>query len=1576
MNAIKRIVAIVALVGASLAALSFASVGRALADDATTVYQVTRDFDASKGEVLLNDKDGDLSKGKGARASVTARAKEGYAVGKMLLMHSDGTSFINIYANDRLDFYMPGCDVCAQVEFGRPYVTTVKTVGQGSVEGPEDGFTCAPGRVFLYKAKAASNSVFLLSTFTNEYGLLYTTTQRDGHLTMPARDLTFTSYFGLRETGHSIAPSADRHGVAVATYQSAAAGREVSVEVGPAEGYVLDALSYSYTPAGGEEVRVDITQERSFLMPNANVTLHASFTEDPRLQAITCTSTHNGTLSCSHESAVPGTVVRFDPQPRSSDYVLDSLTYSYQGKNGPVSEDITGTLCLTMPEAAVSVHATFKLAPALHDISSSTYLGTMVATPHYARAGETVTLNAHPINAYHELTALSYRYTENGQEVTKHIEVVAGQDLYTFVMPDADVRVEATFTQQGQQHAILFGQAQLAHCTAPADSNPAQAYPGKHVTLCIRPDDGHVVTSVTVMGQDGMTVPVVQETASLWSFTMPDQPVSVSAVAELGSSTALSSLSVRAAGTTYALSPVFNPSTTLYYVRVPESVSEVVVDAQAQASGATVDGTGTHALKLGVNEVGVSVRILEGSSMDLKGYRLQIIRGEIEQVQGISIAAPQVVKPNAHQGGSVLYATWAQAAILPETATHTKLMWRSSDPSVLFVPPYSSSSDGTEAVHVTAYQAGEATITATAMDGSGVQGSVRIRVLPQDSEERSSYTLSYDANGGSGSMPAQTLTEQVSADGVAATLPACTMTPPAGMEFREWELTEWQRDSSNHDCWRPVVRRAGPGETVRIVADTVARAQWRPVSQKDVSSITVYAHDTAMVIGTEQEACAIVLPADASNRAVRWSSSNPDAITVDPSTGKLRAVGRGEAIITATAADGSGLSGSCIVYAETAERIEEYSSYLLFKRITFAPGEGASGSMAQATVVLPDQHGYVLPACTFTPESGKRFKAWDVNGSRYPVGSTIYFHEDMTVTALWADAATTPTVREVHVTAPERADRGQAYTLGAQVVGEHDPLQTVAWSVESGSAQALSSGTLIDRYGVLWVAPDETAPVLMVLATSVVDPAVVGMAVVDVNLPTYTVSFVNDDGAVLQSTQVAYGQTPAYEGETPRKDATQQHSYSFAGWDKTLAPAYANATYTATYDETLNQYHVSFVDHDGTTVLKEAVAYDYGTPAASIKLPTDPVRTPDGQYTYTFCGWTPALSDVSEDAVYTATYTSDKPTYTIRWLHDDGTLVNTTQVERGDVPVHAGPAKPSTAQHHYLFAGWSPTPVAATADATYTATYSDEVRSHTVRFVNDDGSELQSSEVAYGTLPVYAGPTPSRAATAHHTYSFAGWSPAIVAVEGEATYVATYDATLIPQPEPTPGPEPTPAPEPTPTPEPDPEPTPTPEPAPEADGWRQGEDGSWSYLRDGKRVVGWMRDVTGDWYHFGADGVMDSGWLLDDGQWYYLSQAHGGRFGHLVSGWFQDASGRWYYGHAAHDGRFGALESGWLRDRGFWYYLSETHDGSFGAMLTGWRRIADSWYYLRERTGDPLGSCAIDTVVDGWRVDASGRWVA
>jgi len=91
------------------------------------------------------------------------------------------------------------------------------------------------------------------------------------------------------------------------------------------------------------------------------------------------------------------------------------------------------------------------------------------------------------------------------------------------------------------------------------------------------------------------------------------------------------------------------------------------------------------------------------------------------------------------------------------------------------------------------------------------------------------------------------------------------------------------------------------------------------ISIKYVSSITVSPVSVPeLSVGDNVTLTATVLPADASLSTVVWSSSDASIATVNPSTGVVTGVAPGTVTITATAQDGSGVTGTCEVTVEEA----------------------------------------------------------------------------------------------------------------------------------------------------------------------------------------------------------------------------------------------------------------------------------------------------------------------------------------------------------------------------------------------------------------------------------------------------------------------------------------------------------------------------------------------------------------------------------------------------------------------------------------------------------------------------------
>ena len=70
--------------------------------------------------------------------------------------------------------------------------------------------------------------------------------------------------------------------------------------------------------------------------------------------------------------------------------------------------------------------------------------------------------------------------------------------------------------------------------------------------------------------------------------------------------------------------------------------------------------------------------------------------------------------------------------------------------------------------------------------------------------------------------------------------------------------------------------------------------------------------------------------------------------------------------------------------------------------ITFNAGAG-SGSMDSVTVKAGAN--YILPECGFTAPADQQFKAWQIDGTEYPVNAPVTVTADITVKALWEDAS-------------------------------------------------------------------------------------------------------------------------------------------------------------------------------------------------------------------------------------------------------------------------------------------------------------------------------------------------------------------------------------------------------------------------------------------------------------------------------------------------------------------------------------------------------------------------------------------
>ena len=357
------------------------------------------------------------------------------------------------------------------------------------------------------------------------------------------------------------------------------------------------------------------------------------------------------------------------------------------------------------------------------------------------------------------------------------------------------------------------------------------------------------------------------------------------------------------------------------------------------SAACTPDDANNRRVAYATSDVGIAKVSAEGSLRGVEAGECVLTVSSVqnpEVVEEFRVVVVQPVKKISIEAASkTLFAGESMeldAVCSPDNATIRKVTWSSKRPGVATVD-----ANGV----VTGVSKGQATIEATAMDGTKITGSFTVTVQ----QEVTSITLKQDAVN-------VAVKRQVQVNASAQ---------PAEANNRQvtWETS----DSSIATVKSGTITGVGPG-TCYVTA--------RSVSNPNVTAsvmVTVYQPATKVSFttqngisfhkGTSQQLDWVVEPSNTTNKAVTFKSNAPKIATVDE-YGVVTGVSRGSATITVTTADGSNKSANIKV------------------NIT-QPVEGVN--LPQYTYYVPIGRGVNIKASVQPSNANNQNVSWDIADS-------------------------------------------------------------------------------------------------------------------------------------------------------------------------------------------------------------------------------------------------------------------------------------------------------------------------------------------------------------------------------------------------------------------------------------------------------------------------------------------------------------------------------------------------------------------------------------------------------------------
>lgn len=321
-----------------------------------------------------------------------------------------------------------------------------------------------------------------------------------------------------------------------------------------ADGY--DSVNFNVWPKNGYEVdSIEVRSgsnylgnSTSFLMPYSNVTVYITFKEtdnvwddgdydltcsiDPWRGATATFTDVNGRAISSADAGESVTLVIS----AANGYKIDSV-WSYE--LGPITsdspwyyEDTYFTYSFTMPSTDVGFYADLT-SEGEYDISTTTsgYYGTITVSGGITSAdkGDIVSFTVSPYNNYivEDVTV----YADNWGTVTVYRDE-KNWNSYYFYMPDSDVEIHATYTNDYHEITMDVGRNGTAVPQAQPSGYFGYVYygiDGDSIYIDVTPDKGYQVKSITATDELGRRVSVYEAVKeNQYYFTMPESDVTVS----------------------------------------------------------------------------------------------------------------------------------------------------------------------------------------------------------------------------------------------------------------------------------------------------------------------------------------------------------------------------------------------------------------------------------------------------------------------------------------------------------------------------------------------------------------------------------------------------------------------------------------------------------------------------------------------------------------------------------------------------------------------------------------------------------------------------------------------------------------------------------------------------------------------------------------------------------------------------------------------------------------------------------------------------------------------------------------